>query len=129
MFMAGQVGSYIQFLVLVLVLVIYSFTNVFQKQPATCTRCPSSWAGRVWCAGRRASCCVRMSGRGRPGGLLGILDYFLCNALDTPVFLSVDQRPCPLQPLAGLIAFPDVAIESTRRSITSVARNPFYRIS
>src|SRR6218665_2034951 len=43
MFMAGQVGSYIQFLVLVLVLVISSFTNVFQKQPATCTRCPSSW--------------------------------------------------------------------------------------
>src|SRR6218665_2704799 len=68
MFMAGQVGSYIQFLVLVLVLVIYSFTNVFQKQPATCTRCPSSWADRVWCAGRRASCWVRISGRGRPGG-------------------------------------------------------------
>src|SRR6218665_2416685 len=51
---------------LVLVLVIYSFTNVFPKQPATCTRCPSSWADRVWCAGRRASCCVLMSGRGRP---------------------------------------------------------------
>src|SRR6218665_3432888 len=40
-----------------------------------------------------------------PRGLLGILYYFLGNALDTPVFLSVDQRPCPLQPLAGLIAF------------------------
>src|SRR6218665_1838941 len=53
---------------LVLVLVIYSFTNVFPKQPATCTRCPSSWADRVWCACRRASCCVLMSGRGRPGG-------------------------------------------------------------
>src|SRR6218665_3182461 len=44
-----------------------------------------------------------------PRGLLGILDYYLGNALDTPAFLSVDQRPCPLQPLAGLIAFHDVA--------------------
>src|SRR6218665_273020 len=66
MFIVGYVGSYIQFLVLVLL--IYSFTKVFQKQPATCTRCPSSWADRVWFAGRRASCCVRMSGRSRPGG-------------------------------------------------------------
>src|SRR6218665_2486707 len=53
---------------LVLILVMCSFTNVFQKRPATCTRCPSSWADRGWCAGRRASCCVRISGRGRPGG-------------------------------------------------------------
>src|SRR6218665_1025075 len=50
-------------------IVIYSFTNVFRKQPATCERYSSSWADRVWCAGRMASCCVRTSGRGRPGGL------------------------------------------------------------
>src|SRR6218665_1772146 len=68
MFIAMWVGSYIQFLVLAFVLLIYSFTSVFQKQPATCARCLSSWADRVWCAGRRASCCLRMSGRGRPGG-------------------------------------------------------------
>src|SRR6218665_102328 len=60
MFIVGYVGSYIQFLVLVLV--ICSFTNVFQKQPATCTRCPSSWADRVWCAGRVCLKCTALKG-------------------------------------------------------------------
>src|SRR6218665_3614930 len=66
--------SYVQFLMLrrsllgnVPLNVIYSFINVFQKQPSTCKRCSSSWADRVWCAGRRASCYVLMSVRGRPG--------------------------------------------------------------
>src|SRR6218665_3123040 len=47
---------------------MYSFINVFQKQPVTGKRCSSSWADRVWCAGRKASCYVLMSRRDRPGG-------------------------------------------------------------
>src|SRR6218665_1975551 len=39
----------------------------------------------------------------------GALDDFLGNSLDTPVFHDIDRRPCPLQPLASLSTFPDVA--------------------
>src|SRR6218665_486371 len=78
LFIAGQEESYIQFLVLRrsvvgnvhlnVLKVMYSFTNAFQKQPAPRIRCSSSWADRVWWAGRKASCSVRTSGQGRPGG-------------------------------------------------------------
>src|SRR6218665_2915373 len=59
-----------------------------------------------------------------PKGLLGVLDDFLGNSLDTPVFLSIDRRPCPLQPLAGLSTFPYVVCAL----VSPVWRTPGFTI-